>query len=150
MAGVEHVLSRQLARTGAADACAGRDQQRLVRALQRLAHRLDGADVLRAVGDEVGEVVIESAVDDRVRPGGAVGQGLRIFKIGAMRLRTRSRQRARPGVGTRHSQNPVAAARSSGMIREPMKPVAPVRNTRMIKSPLLNGCGVAWRFVLLK
>ena len=84
VARVEHVLGRRAAGERRADADARGEEDRLLRPLQRLAHRGDVAFVFPGVLEERLEIVIECAMDHRISRGRAAGERLGLFQITAM------------------------------------------------------------------
>jgi hypothetical protein len=79
----------------------------VVGAHQPGAERFDGATVLLAIGDEVGKVVVEGAVDHAFRQGGPATQAVRVLQVAAMRFRTGGLQCPGARVRARHAEHPV-------------------------------------------
>lgn len=86
MLGVEVIFIGRLTRCRRAHRRGGSDQQRALRTGQRLAQCGDGPGVFLAVVDEVGEVVIERGVNDRIALLGAASEAGEVFKGAVMRL----------------------------------------------------------------
>jgi hypothetical protein len=107
MVPVEHILGRGGTRFGIADARPRSDQQRAVGPLEHVAHSLDGAAVLLAIRQEVGEIVVERGVDYRIRLIRAGTERLGMFQIAAMDPRAGTFEGARAGIGSRQAENLV-------------------------------------------
>ena len=82
----------------------------MVGSRERSAERLDGALVLFAVGREVGEIVVEGAMDHALRPGRTTTQAVRIFEIAAMHLGACRRQCLCAGIRPRQSEHLMPGA----------------------------------------